>query len=125
MKKALVMLLAAAIVGAGVTPAQAEVSAKKKSVAAKKKPQRVSVQFRGKKVTHWCIEAPRAAGLPPERWSLKTTNKEIAEATKLSGQAVSRATTRLIEKKRWGRSSRPETMQSYDSSMDAHIRERF
>ena len=50
MKKALLMLLAAAIVGAGVTPALAEVSAKKKSVAAKKKPQRVSVQYRGKKV---------------------------------------------------------------------------
>lgn len=50
MKKALLMLLAAAIVGVGATPAQAEVSAKKKSVVAKKKPQRVSVQFRGKKV---------------------------------------------------------------------------
>ncbi len=52
MKKALLMLLAAVIVGAGVTPALAEVSAKKKSVAAKKKPQRVSVQFRGKKVVN-------------------------------------------------------------------------
>ncbi len=52
MKKALLMLLAAAIVGAGVTPAQAEVGAKKKAVAAKKKPQRVSVQFRGKKVAY-------------------------------------------------------------------------
>ncbi|MCM2288752.1 MAG: D-alanyl-D-alanine endopeptidase [Sulfuritalea sp.] len=52
MKKALLILLAAAIVGAGVTPAQAEVSAKKKSVVAKKKPQRVSVQFRGKKVAY-------------------------------------------------------------------------
>jgi D-alanyl-D-alanine endopeptidase (penicillin-binding protein 7) len=52
MKKALLILLVAAIVGAGVTPAQAEVSAKKKSVVAKKKPQRVSVQFRGKKVAY-------------------------------------------------------------------------
>ncbi|MDA8255727.1 MAG: D-alanyl-D-alanine endopeptidase [Betaproteobacteria bacterium] len=52
MKKALLMLLAAAIVGAGVTPAQAEVSVKKKSVVAKKKSQRVSVQYRGKKVAH-------------------------------------------------------------------------
>ena len=52
MKKALLMLLAAAIVGAGVTSAQAEVSAKKKSVVAKKKPQRVSVQFRGKKIAY-------------------------------------------------------------------------
>lgn len=52
MKKALLMLLAAAIVGAGVTPAQAEVSVKKKSVVAKKKPQRVSVQIRGKKVAY-------------------------------------------------------------------------
>jgi len=52
MRKALLMLLAAAIVGAGVTPAQAEGSAKKKSVAAKKKPQRVSVQYRGKKVAY-------------------------------------------------------------------------
>ncbi len=50
MKKALLMLLAAAIVGAGVTPSTAEASGNKKSVAAKKKPQRVSVQFRGKKV---------------------------------------------------------------------------
>ena len=52
MKKALLMLLAAAIVGAGVTSAQAEVSAKKKSVVAKKKQQRVSVQFRGKKIAY-------------------------------------------------------------------------
>jgi DNA-binding MarR family transcriptional regulator len=53
------------------------------------------------------------------------TNREIAEALNMSGQAVSRATKRLIQKGRWGRSSRPETLQSYDSSMDAHIRERF
>lgn len=52
MKKALLMLLVAAIVGAGVTPGAAEAGEKKKSVSAKKKPQRVSVLIRGKKVAH-------------------------------------------------------------------------
>ena len=51
MKKALIILLAAAIVGAGTTPVKAEVSEKKKSIAANKKPPRVTVQFKsGKKV---------------------------------------------------------------------------
>ncbi|MFH1870494.1 MAG: D-alanyl-D-alanine endopeptidase [Pseudomonadota bacterium] len=52
MKKALLMLLVAAIVGVGVTPNTAEAGGKKKSVSAKKKPQRVSVLLRGKKVAH-------------------------------------------------------------------------
>ena len=52
MKKALLMLLVAAMVGAGVTPGAAEAGEKKKSVSAKKKPQRVSVLIRGKKVAH-------------------------------------------------------------------------
>jgi len=45
MKKTLVMLLAAAMVGAGVTPTDVEAAAKKKAVAAKKKAPRVSMQF--------------------------------------------------------------------------------
>lgn len=52
MKKALLMLLVAAIVGAGVTSSMAEASEKKKSVSAKKKSQRVSVLLRGKKVAY-------------------------------------------------------------------------
>jgi D-alanyl-D-alanine endopeptidase (penicillin-binding protein 7) len=51
MKKALMILLATAIVGAGATPAKAGVSEKKKSVAANKKAPRVAVQFKpGNKV---------------------------------------------------------------------------
>jgi D-alanyl-D-alanine endopeptidase (penicillin-binding protein 7) len=46
MKKALVMLLAAALVGVGVTPAKAEASEKKKSVAAKKKAPKAAVQVK-------------------------------------------------------------------------------
>ncbi|WP_310450928.1 D-alanyl-D-alanine endopeptidase [Sulfuritalea sp.] len=52
MKKALLMLLVAAIVGAGVTSSTAEAGEKKKSVSAKKKSQRVSVLLRGKKVAY-------------------------------------------------------------------------
>jgi D-alanyl-D-alanine carboxypeptidase len=44
MKMALVMLLAAAIVGAGAAPARADASEKKKSVAAKKKVPGVAAQ---------------------------------------------------------------------------------
>ena len=51
MKKALIILLAAAIVGAGITPVKAEVGEKKKSIAANKKSPRVTAQFKsGKKV---------------------------------------------------------------------------
>ncbi len=50
MKKILMMLLAAAIVGAGVTPTDVEAAAKKKAVSAKKKAPRVAVQIRAKNV---------------------------------------------------------------------------
>jgi D-alanyl-D-alanine endopeptidase (penicillin-binding protein 7) len=46
MKKALMILLAASIVGAGATPATAETIEKKKSFAANKKSPRVTAQFR-------------------------------------------------------------------------------
>jgi D-alanyl-D-alanine endopeptidase (penicillin-binding protein 7) len=46
MKNALVMLLAAAMVGTGAAPAKAEAGEKKKSVAAKKKVSRVAVQLK-------------------------------------------------------------------------------
>jgi len=50
MKKALLMLLATAIVGLGATPAEAEVTAKRKTVVAKKKAPRVMVQIKAKKM---------------------------------------------------------------------------
>jgi D-alanyl-D-alanine endopeptidase (penicillin-binding protein 7) len=51
MKKALMILLAASIVGAGATPIKAEAAEKKKSITANKKPPRVTAQFKsGKKV---------------------------------------------------------------------------
>ncbi len=51
MKKALMILLAASIVGAGATPIKAEATEKKKSITANKKPPRVTAQFKsGKKV---------------------------------------------------------------------------
>jgi len=46
MKKALMILLAASIVGAGATPARAEASEKKKSISANKKSPRVTAQFK-------------------------------------------------------------------------------
>jgi len=52
MKKALLMLLAAAIVGAGVTPTDVEAATRKKAVAAKKKASRVVVQITARKVVH-------------------------------------------------------------------------
>ncbi len=58
MKQALMILLAAAIVGAGATAAEAGAIEKKKSVAAKKKAPRVAVQFKaGKKVVR--AKSPR------------------------------------------------------------------
>ncbi len=57
MKKALMILLAAAIVGAGATPVKAEVSEKKKSVAANKKASRVVMQFKANKVVR--AKSPR------------------------------------------------------------------
>jgi len=50
MKKALMILVAIAMVGAGITPVAAETSGKKKSVAAKKKAPRVTVQYKAKKM---------------------------------------------------------------------------
>jgi serine-type D-Ala-D-Ala endopeptidase (penicillin-binding protein 7) len=49
MKKALMILLAAAIVGAGATAAEAGSIEKKKSIASKKKAPRVAVQFKADK----------------------------------------------------------------------------
>jgi D-alanyl-D-alanine endopeptidase (penicillin-binding protein 7) len=57
MKKALMMLLAAVVVGVGATPAQAETGGKRKSVTAKKKAPRVAVQFKANKVAR--VRAPR------------------------------------------------------------------
>lgn len=48
MKKILMMLVAAAIIGAGVTPAEVEAATKKKTVAAKKKAPRIAKQIRSK-----------------------------------------------------------------------------
>ena len=50
MKKILMMLLAAAIVGAGVTPTDVEAATKKKSATAKKKAPRVAMQIKGKRM---------------------------------------------------------------------------
>ncbi|MDP2134812.1 MAG: D-alanyl-D-alanine endopeptidase [Sulfuritalea sp.] len=61
MKKALLFLLAAAMVGLGATPATAEVTAKKKTVTAKKKAQRVAVQIKPRKVARAKVQ--RVAGL--------------------------------------------------------------
>lgn len=62
MKKALMILLAAAIVGAGTTAAEAGAIEKKKSVAAKKKAPRVMVQFKaGKKVVRTKSPRPLAS----------------------------------------------------------------
>ena len=50
MKKSLLMLLAVALVGAGVTPTDVEAATKKKVVAAKKKAPRIAKQFIARKV---------------------------------------------------------------------------
>jgi len=50
MKKILIVLLAAAIVGAGVTPTEVQATGKKKTVASKKKAPRVVVQIKARKV---------------------------------------------------------------------------
>ena len=47
MKKALLMLLAAAIVGAGVTPTDVEAATRKKAVATKKKAPRAAKPHEG------------------------------------------------------------------------------
>ena len=55
MKKALMVVIAAALVGIGVTPVEAASTAKKKPVATKKKAQRVAAQFKPGKLarTAW------------------------------------------------------------------------
>ncbi len=52
MKKSLLMLLAAVVVGAGVAPTDVEAAAKKKPVAAKKKAPRVAKPVKAKKPRH-------------------------------------------------------------------------
>ena len=66
MKRALLMLLAAAIVGAGVTPTDVEAGTKKKTVSAKKKAPRVAMQIKARKVAH-ARSAPRGASLDDAR----------------------------------------------------------
>ena len=68
MKKALMMLLAAAIVGAGATPANAEGGEKKKSVTAKKKAPRVAVQFKAKTKVVRAKSPQRLASLDDARY---------------------------------------------------------
>ena len=66
MKKALLMLLAAAIVGTGGTPTDVEAAAKKKAVAAKKKAPRIVVQITPRKMAH-ARSAHRSASLDDAR----------------------------------------------------------
>lgn len=67
MKKALLMVLAAAIVGAGATPATAGVSEKKKSIAAQKKAPRVSVQIKARNKVARAKTPQRLASLDDAR----------------------------------------------------------
>ena len=66
MKKTLLMLLAAAIVGVGVTPTDVEAAGKKKAVPAKKKAPRAAKQARVKSVLY-SRAAPHGASLDDAR----------------------------------------------------------
>lgn len=63
MKKALLMLLAAVLVGAGMAPVDVDAATRKKAVATKKKAPRVAKQIKAKKSHHRNKAAPRRASL--------------------------------------------------------------
>lgn len=63
MKKALLMLAAAVLVGAGMAPVDVDAATRKKAVATKKKAPRVAKQIKAKKSYHRNKAAPRRASL--------------------------------------------------------------